>query len=539
MKKMKLSSKAVLSLVLSAVLFCMPALGFAMNGNYAVSVHAEDTEPESGSEENSTENETEQETESGSEENSTEEDTVSGGDVKEPECTCEDKCGAYEYDHNCEVCVKDYKLCAYKKPNVTIQINQPDGWHNDKATVTFTVADVAHTGNFEIAKIQAKVGQNGSWTDVTEDRKLEVSENCTVYVQVTDQKDHTYERSRAIKCFDTTKPTLNAAVSDGLLSVQVHDTDSGAKAVYVNGYEFTDLTNGTLNIRLQQFDAGYEYFTISAMDNAGNMSEIYKTANPYYTDPEAEDSGEGNPAEQLPVSAEPTNPSSATAQVTEHTKTDSEGNTTSETSLAEQKKAAMQEAAASEQAENGAEDTEQSGKEKEFYTIQTENEKVFYLIIDRDGEEEVVYFLTEISENDLLNVTTDNSETLPKNSAALESAIPVTDSALPNNNTDAEKEETAEELPEDGEENTEEDTQEPETEQTTKTDNPMGTYIVIGVLAVLGIGAGYYFKVAKGKKEEFLDEDDDEEDEEETIEDDEEDEDTEEDFFNQNDEEDE
>lgn len=277
MKKMKLSSKAVLSLVLSAVLFCMPALGFAMNGNYAVSVHAEDTDPESSSEENRTENDTEQETESGSEENSTEEDTVSGGDVKEPECTCEDKCGAYEYDHNCEVCVKDYKLCAYKKPNVTIQINQPDGWHNDKASVTFTVADVAHTGNFEIAKIQAKVGQNGSWTDVTEDRKLEVSENCTVYVQVTDQKGNTYERSRAIKCFDTTKPTLNAAVSDGLLSVQVHDTDSGAKAVYVNGYEFTELTNGTLNIRLQQFDAGYEYFTISAMDNAGNMSEVYKT----------------------------------------------------------------------------------------------------------------------------------------------------------------------------------------------------------------------------------------------------------------------
>lgn len=112
---------------------------------------------------------------------------------------------------------------------------------------------------------------------MTEDKKLEISENCTVYVQVTDQKGNTYERNRAMKCFDTTKPTLNAAVSDGLLSIQVHDTDSGAKAVYVNGYEFTDLTNGTLNIRLQQFDAGYEYFTISAMDNAGNMSEVYKT----------------------------------------------------------------------------------------------------------------------------------------------------------------------------------------------------------------------------------------------------------------------
>ena len=48
---------------------------------------------------------------------------------------------------------------------------------------------------------------------------------------------------------------------------------------------------------------------------------------------------------------------------------------------------------------------------------------LLYLIIDRDGEEEMVYFLTEITENDLLNATSDNSETLPKNSAALESAI--------------------------------------------------------------------------------------------------------------------
>lgn len=177
------------------------------------------------------------------------------------------------------------------------------------------------------------------------------------------------------------------------------------------------------------------------MDNAGNMSEVYKTANPYYTDPEAEDSNESNPAKQLPVSAEATKPSSATGQVTEHTKTDSEGNTTSETSLAEQKKAAMQEADASEQAENNA---EQSENGKEFYTIQTASDKVFYLIIDRDGDEEMVYFLTEISENDLLNTTTDNSETLPKNSAALEPAIPVSDSALPNNNAETDSEETEE-----------------------------------------------------------------------------------------------
>ncbi len=221
---------------------------------------------------------------------------------------------------------------------------------------------MAHTGNFEIAKIQAKVGQNGSWTDVTEDKKLEISENCTVYVQVTDQKGNTYERNRAVKCFDTTKPTLNAAVSDGLLSVQVHDTDSGAKAVYVNGYEFTELTNGTLNIRLQQFDAGYEYFTISAMDNAGNMSEVYKTKNPYYKDP-ADESDE-NPAEQLPVNAEATKPGNATATVTEHTKTDGDGNTVSQTPE-EQKKQEFAKADAAEKEETAeSEDTEKKQSER-------------------------------------------------------------------------------------------------------------------------------------------------------------------------------
>ncbi len=527
MKKSKLSTKAVLSLFLSAVLFCMPAVGFAMNGNYAMSVRAEDsqsvdTETESSSElaEQETENNEETEAEQG-----TESSTVSGNDVLEPVCACEDKCSAYEKNESCEVCKEDYKSCAYKTPNVTISINQPSGWYNESATITFSVKDAAHTGNFEITKIQAKVGQNGSWTDVTEDKKLEVSENCTVYVQVTDQKGNTYERNRAIRCFDRTKPTLNAAVSDGLLSVQVHDTDSGAKAVYVNGYEFTNLTNGTLNIRLQQFDAGYEYFTISAMDEAGNMSEVYKTKNPYYKDP-ADDSDE-NPAEQLPQSAEATKPGSATGVVTEHTKTDSNGNTTSQLSPAEQKKKAMAEADAAEAADK--EQKEDSEQGKEFYTIQTASDKVFYLIIDRDGEEEMVYFLTEITENDLLNTTTDNSETLPKNSAALESAIPVKDEALPNNNAENVKEEQPEDTAEETE-TTEE--AEPEQPETAKEPNPMISYVLIGTLAVAFIGGAYYFKVVRKKKEDFIeDEDEDEEDTEEYENEDEETEDSEDDFF--------
>lgn len=329
-----------------------------------------------------------------------------------------------------------------------------------------------------------------------------------------------------------TGTTVYAAM-DGTVTTATYDSYYG-KAVYVNGYEFTDLTGGTLNIRLQQFDAGYEYFTISAMDNAGNMSEVYKTKNPYYKDPA--DTSDGNPAEQLPESATPTKPGSATGTVTEHTKTDSNGNTTSQTSPAEQKKQAMKEAA---EAESGkTESTEKSGQGKEFYTIQTATEKVFYLIIDRDGEEEMVYFLTEVTENDLLNATSDNSETLPKNSAALESAIPNGESALPNNNgeqADTEGKETETEKGTEGAEstgNTEETEPEPEVKEAP---NPMISYVLIGSLALIVIGAAYYFKVVRKKKEDFIeDEDEDEEDNEEyENEDEESEEDTEEDFFDE------
>ena len=270
--KKKLSVKVIMSLILSAVLFCMPIGAFMANSGNTVSVQAQDTD--------TAENESEAETSptETKEESEQESSTVSGNDIPTPECTCKEKCSQYSVDKECEVCKEDYSLCEYVNPNVKITINTPTGWHNDTIKVHILVEDVAKSGNFTVKSVQAKVAQNGSWTDITEDMYVEISENCTVYVLVTDQKGNTYEKNRYIKCFDFTKPTLNAAVNDGLLSVQAHDTDSGIKAVYVNGYEFTELTNGVLNIRLQQFDAGYQYFTISAMDNAGNMSEVYKTA---------------------------------------------------------------------------------------------------------------------------------------------------------------------------------------------------------------------------------------------------------------------
>ena len=526
MKKKKLSVKALMSLVLSAILFCMPAGAFFANRANTVEVHAEDTaEQQTESKENTGNTEStgstgntvtpgngkEETAGEGKTEDSTEGATEETTEETEPaKCTCTEKCSQYEVDKDCKVCSKDYKECAYVNPSVKITIATPTGWHNDTTKVHISVEDTRKSGNFTIQKVQAKVAQNGSWTDITEDMYVEISENSTIYVQVTDQKGKTYEKNRYIKCFDFTKPTLNAAVSDGLLSIQAHDTDSGIKAIYVNGYEFTEHTNGALNIRLQQFDAGYQYFTISAMDNAGNISEIYKTANPYYTDPENKDSNEKDPAQQLPVDASATKPSSATAQVTEHTKTDVNGNTVSQTGT-NTGTTAKQSPGTGDTTDSADKSSESSTSEqgKEFYTIQTASEKVFYLVIDRDGDEEKVYFLTEVSENDLLNTTSDNSETLPKNSAALESAIPVKDAALDNNNTNAtgNKKQDAETVEENTGESTEEGS-EPETTQQ-KQEGSGFAYLIMGIAAAAVIGVVYVIK-AKKKKENFIDDDEDE-----------------------------
>ena len=560
----KLPLRILASLILSVMLFALPIGAFFANKTTTVQVFAEeDPTGDSSGTDGDTEGDTsDDETGDTSEETPGDEtgegddggdvsgddsgdadtentgDEGSGDETEEtPVCICTEKCGQYDYNKDCPVCSADYKKCEYKDPSVRITINTPSGWYSSGATakVTFKAEDILDTGNFAIKSVKAKIGQNGSYQDVTEDMYLEISENCTVYVLVTDANDKSYERSRSIKCFDTTKPTLNAAVSDGLLTVQAVDNESGIKVIYVNGYEFTDgITNGTLNIRLSQFDAGYEYFTITAMDNAGNVSEVYKTKNPYYKDPESDD--DSNPAEQLPASAQATNPSSATANVTQHTQTDSNGNTISQTPEQQKK----EEFAKADAEEASLSDSEEQGEDmnlgKEFYTIEAASGKVFYLIIDRDGEEEVVYFLTEITENDLLNVTSDNSETLPKNSAALESQIPVTESALPNNNTEIddthEVETPAEETTEESVEETGEEAEE-ETEEPVKS-NPLVGYLIMGIFGAAVIGAAYYFKVVKKKQDgDFVEDEDEEDDDEEYESESEESEDNgEDDFFN-------
>ena len=123
--KKKLSVRAAASLLLSALLFCMPIGALMANSGNTVDAYAEEsstggeTEESTGTEgsgeaEESTE--TEPGDSGGESEGETEGGTVSGNEIPKPECTCKEKCIQYSYDKDCEVCKEDYTQCEYVNP---------------------------------------------------------------------------------------------------------------------------------------------------------------------------------------------------------------------------------------------------------------------------------------------------------------------------------------------------------------------------------------------------------------------------------------
>ena len=111
---------------------------------------------------------------------------------------------------------------------------------------------------------------------------------------------------------------------------------------------------------------------------------------------------------------------------------------------------------------------------KEFLTIQTKNGNTFFLVLDRSNNTENVYMLSMIDENDLAEFM---DETQTEETPQV--VIPETETTV-------------------APEETEPETVQPEEGGGMNT----GALLAIGLLAAGGIGAGYYFKVVKPKKDE-------------------------------------
>lgn len=116
--------------------------------------------------------------------------------------------------------------------------------------------------------------------------------------------------------------------------------------------------------------------------------------------------------------------------------------------------------------------TDEDGKE--FYTITTPDENIFYLVIDKQKTSENVYFLNAVTVDDLLPLAEQGEE-------PAEEVIP---------EPEPESTEPVEEVTE----------PEPEPEAE-KTDSPLLSLLLIGAVVLIGGGAGYYFKIYKPKHE--------------------------------------
>ena len=118
---------------------------------------------------------------------------------------------------------------------------------------------------------------------------------------------------------------------------------------------------------------------------------------------------------------------------------------------------------------------------RQFITFKTKSGKTFHLIINYDEEGQNVMLLTEVSEDDLLNMLEVKEK--PKEEVKKIEEVP-----LP---TEATKEEPVKEEPKKKEESKE-----------------AGLYIFLGLLVMTVVGAGYYFKIYKKNQEESEDDED-------------------------------
>lgn len=113
-----------------------------------------------------------------------------------------------------------------------------------------------------------------------------------------------------------------------------------------------------------------------------------------------------------------------------------------------------------------------SADARQFITFQTKSGKVFHLIINHDEKSENIMLLTEVSENDLMNMV--ETKEKPKETVVKEEPV---------------KEEPIKE------------TKEPEKKEKY---NGLATYLILFLVIAAALGAGYYFKVVKAKENKEL-----------------------------------
>lgn len=285
---------------------------------------------------------------------------------------------------------------------VSVQILLPADWASRSTSAKICIDDGAGVG---FSSVQVKVGQDGGWKDITNELEWQenrcygtvtITENCTVHARVTGHDGQVYENSRYIECFDRTPPTVQGRVKNGSLQVECGDNLSGVSEVIVSGKSYTYPASGVLNIPFKDIDSSSAQITLQATDRAGNTSSTIQIKNPNYQ------KFTSNKPQQSTVSTSTTSSKPAAAAKSDTDKKSS----VSAVPVSDNQSAKDSSAKPlTPDGQGTVVDNVSDEDSKEFFTIATQDDNTFYLVIDKQRDNENVYLLDTVKESDLISMS--------------------------------------------------------------------------------------------------------------------------------------
>lgn len=173
---------------------------------------------------------------------------------------------------------------------------------------------------------------------------------------------------------DTIPPLIHAELAGDALYIEASDEGSGVDAVWVNGERVSYPDTAPLVLDAKTYAQSTDpVISVYAMDLAGNRSGVIDLENPFY---------QGTASASASVDPEQANPLTPDGQA-------------------------------------AVIDYADDGDGKEFFTFTTPDEHIFYLVIDRQRENDNVYFLNTVTESDLMALAEKNQETVSETETPL------------------------------------------------------------------------------------------------------------------------
>ena len=268
---------------------------------------------------------------------------------------------------------------------------------------------------------------------------MELRENATIHVSITDHAGNVQAKSEAISCFDSTPPTVKVGVSGEVICIEATDSISGVAAVYVNGHKLK-YSGTTLDANIREYADGRQQIAIYAVDLAGNVSQKVYVKNPFYGRDDSGSSGNDSKpsATKKPSSGgtKTTPKPTATPMPTDVPQATMQPQTTAAPDIDALYALLAQLAGGT----GTSEPTEgkpfsmggnmktvdllySKATNKQFITVQTRKGETYYLVIDydkpldKDGEQYETYFLNLVDDRDLFGVVSKDEQPTPEPTA--------------------------------------------------------------------------------------------------------------------------